>query len=513
MGEGAGKIGPMVFSSLTFLFFYLPVVLLLYHLLFLPVSRHSPRAPLFLRLSNLLLLGVSILFYFWGEGWLVWILLTSTMIDYVCGLLISGAWRTGRMEPLTAGGPRSRAQRLTLIASLTANLLFLGFFKYFNFGLDTVNHLLPDAWRLTDTLRVTLPLGISFYTFQSMSYTIDVYRGHVKATRNLIDFACYVALFPQLVAGPIVRYADIAQQLVHRTVSTRLFASGVNRFVLGLAKKVLIANTVARSADAILALPADQITTPQAWAATLCYSIQIYYDFSGYSDMAIGLGRMFGFHFLENFDYPYMSRSIQEFWRRWHISLSTWFRDYLYIPLGGNRKGESRTYLNLIAVFFLCGLWHGANWSYVAWGLFHGFFLILERLGLAQLTNRLPRLLQHGYALLVIMVGWVLFFTESLSKSVVLMTSMAGFAPTAKSSLMLQDWWSGDILAALVFGILFSAPVLPRARLWCQRLFMRNPAGAAAYTLVNAVAVTFLFLFSAMSLAAGTHNPFIYFRF
>jgi alginate O-acetyltransferase complex protein AlgI len=503
----------MVFSSITFLFFYLPVVLVLYHLLFLPVSRRSPRAPLFLRLSNLFLLGVSLLFYFWGEGWLVWILLTSTLIDYVCGLLLAGAWRTGRVELLAEGGPRSRAQRLTLIASLTANLLFLGFFKYFNFGVDTVNRLVPDAWRLTDVLRVTLPLGISFYTFQSMSYTIDVYRGHVKATRNLIDFACYVALFPQLVAGPIVRYADIAQQLVRRTVSTRLFASGVNRFVLGLAKKVLIANTVARAADAILALPADQITTPQAWAATLCYSIQIYYDFSGYSDMAIGLGRMFGFEFLENFNYPYISRSLHEFWRRWHISLSTWFRDYLYIPMGGNRKGAGRTYFNLFTVFFLCGLWHGANWSYVVWGLFHGFFLIAERLGLARLVNRLPRPLQHGYALLLIMVSWVLFYTESFSKSVVLITSLAGFAPTAKSSLMLQDWWSGDILAALVFGILFSAPVLPRARVWLDRLRAHSPAGAAAWTLAHAAAVAFLFLSCAMSLAAGTHNPFIYFRF
>lgn len=497
----------MVFSSLTFLFFYLPVVLLLYHLLFLPVSRHSPRAPLFLRLSNLLLLCVSILFYFWGEGWLVWILLTSTLIDYVCGLLISGALRTGRVEPLTVGGPRSHAQRLTLIASLTANLLFLGFFKYFNFGVDTVNRLVPDAWRLTDTLRVTLPLGISFYTFQSMSYTIDVYRGHVKATHNLIDFACYVALFPQLVAGPIVRYADIAQQLVHRTLSAPVFASGVNRFVLGLAKKVLIANTVARAADAVMALPADQVTTLQAWVATLCYSIQIYYDFSGYSDMAIGLGRMFGFQFLENFNYPYVSRSIQEFWRRWHISLSTWLRDYLYIPLGGSRAGASRTWCNLLLTFVLGGLWHGAAWTFVLWGAFHGGYLALERVvrracGLSEKPAEHPRrvlaFLGQIWIFHVVCFSWILFRSPDLTACGEMVRGLGRWevAPTL---------WTARALLVLLVG--FSLQGLDGDRM--QGVWRRfNAMPVVAQGAITAVVLTVILALGPVGVA-----PFIYFQF
>jgi alginate O-acetyltransferase complex protein AlgI len=503
----------MVFSSIVFLFLFLPVVLAGYHLLFLPVSPGHRQATLFRRLANLFLLAVSLIFYFWGEQWLVWIVIASTFIDYFCGLLISGAFHKGRIEMLEEGVLRTPLQRFGLVLSLTSNLLFLGFFKYFNFGIDSFNALIPEAWRMTDVMRITLPLGISFYTFQSMSYTIDVYRGHVKATRNLIDFACFVTLFPQLVAGPIVRYCDVAHQLVHRTMTSRMFASGVNRFILGLGKKVLIANTVARAADNIFALNPDQLTTPQAWVATLSYTIQIYYDFSGYSDMAIGLGRMFGFEFLENFNYPYIARSIQDFWRRWHISLSTWFRDYLYIPLGGSKKSEGRTYLNLITVFFLCGLWHGANWSYVVWGLYHGAFLVLERLGLKRLMGRLPRGLQHVYTLLVVMIGWVLFATESFAQSVVIIKSMSGFAPAQTSSLMLQDWWSRDVIAALIYGAVFSVPVLTGLRRIVSRFATIHPAFGAGMEFLKAAALAMIFLFSAMSLAAGTHNPFIYFRF
>lgn len=503
----------MVFSSIVFLFLFLPVVLAVYHLLFLPVSLGHRQSTVFRHLANLFLLCVSLIFYFWGEQWLVWIVIASTFIDFFCGLLISGAFHKGRIEQLQEGVPRTAVQRTGLVISLVSNLMFLGFFKYFNFGVASFNALVPEALQLKDVLRVTLPLGISFYTFQSMSYTIDVYRGHVKATRNLVDFACFVTMFPQLVAGPIVRYSDVAYQLIHRKMSSRMFASGVNRFILGLGKKVLIANTVARAADNIFALSPDQLTTPQAWIATICYTLQIYYDFSGYSDMAIGLGRMFGFEFLENFNYPYVSRSIQEFWRRWHISLSTWFRDYLYIPLGGNRKGDGRTYFNLITVFFLCGLWHGANWSYVAWGLYHGLFLVLERLGLARLTARLPRFLQHVYALLVVMVGWVLFATESFSQSVILLKSMAGFAPSARSALMIQEWFSRDIWIAILYGILFSVPLLPKLRHLTEGFFLRTRIGAVSYELLKSFVLVLIFLFSAMSLASGTHNPFIYFRF
>ncbi|MDA3926447.1 MAG: MBOAT family protein [Kiritimatiellae bacterium] len=503
----------MVFSSIIFLFLFLPIVLALYHLLLLPVSLGHRQATVFRRLANLFLLIVSLIFYFWGEQWLIWLVMASTFVDYFCGLFISGAFHKGRIEMLSEDSRRTSLQRFGLILSLTTNLLFLGFFKYFNFGIDSFNNLFPESLRLSDVIRITLPLGISFYTFQSMSYTIDVYRGHVKATRNLIDFACYVTLFPQLVAGPIVRYRDVAYQLVHRTMNKQLFTSGVNRFILGLGKKVLIANTLARSSDNIFALSPDQLTTPQAWMATVCYTLQIYFDFSGYSDMAIGLGRMFGFEFLENFNYPYISRSIHELWRRWHISLSTWFRDYLYIPLGGSKKGSGRTYFNLITVFFLCGLWHGAKWSYVAWGLFHGLFLVLERLGLGRIINRLPRVLQHIYTLLIIMAGYTLFATESFSHSMMLLKSMAGFAPAQSSALMLEDWWSIDILVALIFGTIFSAPIYTKVSPILCGWSRRNIFYANGLELLRAATFSLILLFCAMSLASGTHNPFIYFRF
>ncbi len=501
----------MVFSSVIFLFLFLPVVLAIYHLLFLPVSIGHKSSPFWRHVSNLFLLCASLLFYFWGENWLVWIVIVSTLVDYFCGLLISGAFHKGRVEQLVEHAPKTKVQRAGLILSICSNLAFLGFFKYFNFGIDNLNAVLPEAWRLTNVIRVTLPLGISFYTFQSMSYTIDVYRGHVKATRNLIDFACYVTLFPQLVAGPIVRYCDVARQLVHRTMNLHLFASGVTRFVLGLGKKVLIANTVAQSADKIFALPSQELTTPLAWIGIVCYTLQIYFDFSGYSDMAIGLGRMLGFEFLENFNYPYIARSIQAFWRRWHISLSTWFRDYLYIPLGGSRKSNGQTIFNLITVFFLCGLWHGASWTFVVWGLFHGFFIVIERVGLEKWLKRLPRVLQHIYTLSVVMTGWLLFTSESLSKTALFFKALWGFAPS-HAPLFAQEYFSTDIRLAILCGTLFSAPLLP----WIQRNVAKgsNIKGIAiTCDILKVAGLTLILLFSTLSLAAGTHNPFIYFRF
>ncbi|MFA7368035.1 MAG: MBOAT family O-acyltransferase [Kiritimatiellales bacterium] len=498
----------MVFSSIIFLFFFLPLTLAVYHLLFLPVSAGHRSATVWRHLANFFLLAVSLLFYFWGEAWLIWIMIVSMMIDYLSALLISGAFHKGRIEQLEEGGPRTRLQRAGIVLSLSANLALLGFFKYFNFGVDSLNAVLPEAWRLTDVMRVTLPLGISFYTFQSMSYTIDVYRGHVKATRNLIDFACYVTLFPQLVAGPIVRYCDVAYQMMHRTMSRAMFVSGISRFTTGLAKKVLIANTVAKACEGIFQLPPEQMTAPLAWIGMICYSLQIYYDFSGYSDMAIGLGRMFGFEFLENFNYPYVARSIQDFWRRWHISLSTWFRDYLYIPLGGSRKSNKRTYLNLIIVFFLCGLWHGANWAFVIWGLYHGFFLVIERMGLDKLLKRLPVALQHFYTLLVVMTGWLLFATESFAKSANLFRSLWGFAPS-KAPLYVEGYFSRDIQLALLAGIILSLPTWPALKTFCHR----HPAGIAGWSLLRPAGILILLLLCCMFLASGTHNPFIYFRF
>jgi len=502
----------MVFSSIVFLFFFLPVTLLVYHLLFLPVSLKHKRAEIWRHLANLFLLLSSLVFYFWGEGWLVWIIIASTLIDFFCGLLISGAFHKGRIEMLAENAPRTPLQRAGLGLSICTNLAFLGFFKYFNFGIDSFNTIMPEAWRLKDVMQVTLPLGISFYTFQSMSYTIDVYRGHVKATRNLIDFSAYVTLYPQLVAGPIVRYSTIADQLVHRDITLESFSSGVQRFILGLAKKVLIANTVARTADWALSLSENELTTPLAWIGIVCYSLQIYYDFSGYSDMAIGLGRMFGFNFLENFDYPYISRSIQEFWRRWHISLSTWFRDYLYIPLGGNRKGPVHTYANLLAVFFLCGLWHGASWTFVAWGLYHGFFLIIERAGFKSLIDRLPSVLRHAYALLVVMGGWVFFASGTFSQALYFLRAMAGF-DSASQPVYYQDYIRPDLVLAIAWGVVFSAPLLQlisNSGLW---LASRHRFAELPLRIAQTAGLVFLLLFSIMFLASGTFNPFIYFRF
>lgn len=502
----------MVFSSIVFLLFFLPIVLIVYHTLFLPVSLKHKKATIWRHLANLCLLSFSLLFYFWGEGWFVWIIIASTCIDFFCGLLISGALHKGRIEMLVDGGRRTALQHTGLFFSISSNLAFLLFFKYFNFGIDSFNSVVPDAWQLKDVMQVTLPLGISFYTFQSMSYTIDVYRGHVKATRNLIDFGAYVTLFPQLVAGPIVRYSTIADQLIHRVISLESFSSGLQRFILGLAKKVLIANTLARTADWAFSLSENELTTPLAWAGIICYSLQIYYDFSGYSDMAIGLGRMFGFKFLENFNYPYISRSIQEFWHRWHISLSTWFRDYLYIPLGGNRKGSTRTYANLIVVFFLCGLWHGASWTFIAWGLYHGFFLIIERAGVKALVDRMPKVLGHSYALLVIMGGWVLFASDSFSQALYYLSAMGGF-DSALKPVYYQDYFKADLIWAATCGITFSAPLLPLINKSCLKLTHRIPFIEHPLRFGQVAGLLALLLFSIAFLASGTFNPFIYFRF
>ncbi len=344
----------MLFSAATFLFLFLPVLLLLYFL--------CPR-----RLRNLLLLTASLLFYVWGEKTYVFVLLASIAVNYTLGLWLDGL-RT------------ARGRRLAIALAVFANLGLLATFKYAVFLLQNCNvalaalHLAP-----LPVPNIHLPLGISFFTFHALSYVIDVYRGEVRALKDPIAFALYISFFPQSIAGPIVRYSDLATQLVRRRFFRAGFAEGVRRFIFGLSKKMLIANTLALPADAIFGLPPEGLSAGLAWLGITCYTLQIYFDFSGYSDMAIGLARMFGFDFKENFNYPYVSRSVTEFWRRWHMSLSSWFRDYLYIPLGGNRRGTIHTYFNLLAVFFLCGLWHGASWAFVGWGLYHGGFLVLER--------------------------------------------------------------------------------------------------------------------------------------
>ena len=511
----------MVFSSIIFLFLFLPLVLGVYHLLFLPVFL-GLNGRFWRRMSNLFLLLSSLVFYFWGETFLVWIVITSTFIDYLCGLIISGGIRKRKTEIPGPESPRLFREKLGLMISVCSNLTFLGIFKYFNFGVESYNGVVEWAglsgWALNDVMRVTLPLGISFYTFQSMSYTIDVYRGHVRATRNLIDFACYVTMFPQLVAGPIVRYRDIANQLVSRVLTRERFASGVSRFILGLGKKVIVANTVSVVAENIFELPTSNLTCSVAWLGSLAYAIQIYFDFSGYSDMAIGLGRMFGFDFKENFNYPYISKSVQEFWRRWHISLSTWFRDYLYIPLGGSRGSTKRTYVNLMTVFFLCGLWHGASWTFVVWGLYHGLFLILERVWLGEFLKRLPGVLCHMYTLLVIVCGWVLFTSATLPNGLRFLAVMFGFGESTGAVQELSWHLTRDVKTALLLGVIFSMPVVPAlARLKKHLAQSYQGSGRAVVEFPLAVCRTLglylILIVCLMLLSASTHNPFIYFRF
>ena len=509
----------MVFSSIIFLLLFFPVVLLVYHLFFLPVTLD--RGAAFWRgASNLFLFMASLLFYFWGEQFLVWIIIASTSIDYICGLVISGGWRRGRPDALVPGGPRSRTQKGALAFSICSNLAFLGFFKYFNFGVDNYNNIMAGfgltSMQWKDALQVTLPLGISFYTFQSMSYTIDVFRGHVRATRNLVDFAAFVTMFPQLVAGPIVRYRDVAEQLISRRVDLETFSSGVSRFIVGLAKKVLVANTVAAAADGIFALDAADLTPGLAWLGILAYTLQIYFDFSGYSDMAIGLGRMLGFSFPENFRYPYIASSVQDFWRRWHISLSSWFRDYLYIPLGGSRVPPLRVFFNLITVFFLCGLWHGAKWTMVVWGLFHGFFLGLERTGFKRLLQRWPAF-GHLFTLLVVVVGWVLFRAETFTQAMHFLGAMVGISQGGGVYPGVDQFLTYDVMLMSAVGVVLSAPLIPALGQWLRK--REDSAGgfswwvAAPLESLSLVVLAGLLLLSLVFLAPGTYNPFLYFRF
>lgn len=475
----------MVFSSTIFLFCFLPIVLALYAM--------TPK-----RYKNLTLLLSSLTFYFWGENFLVAILLASTIGNYLLARLIHR-----QTDPTEK---HSAKKKLFFTLSIALNLGILAWYKYANFF---VQDILLDGFGLAPSFAqhwqtVLLPLGISFYTFQSMSYVYDVYRGMAPA-RSYVDFACYVTSFPQLVAGPIVRYKDIAQQLVERTVSLEKFHEGVNRFIIGLSKKVLIANTVARSADAIFALPADQLDAPLAWLGVTCYTLQIYFDFSGYSDMAIGLGKMFGFKFCENFNYPYISKSIQEFWRRWHISLSTWFRDYLYIPLGGNRGSALKTYVNLWTVFILCGLWHGASWNFLIWGVFHGFFLVLERGAWGRILKSLPTAVSHVYTILTIMMGWTIFRAEDIAQAKAFFIAMLGAAQGQPLPLSFSYYMGPDIVAATILGILFSTP------LWSWLLSKtERPVIPAIF---NNVALVCLLILSVASVASSTYNPFLYFRF
>ena len=484
----------MVFSSPLFLFLFLPVVLALYAML--------PG----IRLRNLVLLIVSLLFYAWGEVGFIFLLLGSTLVNWALGL------RVDREQD-----PARRKYAVTL--AITLNIGLLAFFKYANFAVGNANAVL-SAFHLPEIHigGIRLPIGISFFTFHALSYIVDIYRRKSPAARNPADTALYIFFFPQLIAGPILRWSAIAPQLLQRTVTREGFAEGIRRFVGGLAKKMIIANAVALPADQIYALPAGELTPALAWFGTLCYTVQIYFDFSGYSDMAVGLGKMFGFKFLENFHHPYIAQSVKEFWRRWHISLSGWFRDYLYIPLGGNRCSEPRNMLNLVIVFFLCGLWHGASWTFVVWGLYHGVFLVLERTRFGSWIGRLPHLLRHGYALLAVMAGWVLFRAESFPQALAFFSNMLGLATTGAAPRSLAQYASHQSVFALIAGALFSMPSWAWFKMRLVRVVERlpekvgNAATAFGMTLECLIIIGLLFI-SSVWLAGGTYNPFIYFRF
>lgn len=467
----------MVFSSLTFLCVFFPAVFLLYYLL--------PSMPA----KNTLLIISSLLFYAYGEPVYVLLMAGSASLNYLYGLWIG---RAGKKKPVLA-------------LAVGTNFLILGIFKYADMLIDTCNRLTGAQFPL---IRVSLPIGISFFTFQALSYLIDVYRGQVKAQKNYAHMLLYISFFPQLIAGPIVKYHDIERQISNRTFDLEETAEGFRRFIVGLSKKVLLSNTAALAADAVFAAELAQVGALAAWIGAVSYLFQIYFDFSGYSDMAIGLGRMFGFTFQENFNYPYISCSVQEFWRRWHISLSTWFKEYLYIPLGGNRKGRARTYVNKLFVFFCTGLWHGADWTFVIWGLYHGLFLLLE--GILP-VKRLPRALGHVYTMLVVCAGFVIFRADTLSQGAALIGKMFTGLPSGRDTMGFALQQINPLLVLVLVICLFASCPLKslRSRLpgrW-EKILARvgNPS---AY--VCSIALLVLCM---LSLSGGTYNPFIYFRF
>lgn len=482
----------MIFSSVTFIFFFLPMVLGIYFL----AGR---------RIRNFVLLAVSLLFYTWGEGIYLVVMLASILTNYLFGLLLSP--RTGKTS-----------SKWIVACSLIINVVLLGFFKYANFIIDNFNSFLTAVGIPNVILGpIHLPIGISFFTFQAMSYIIDVYRGKVEPQRNLINLSLYITLFPQLVAGPIVRYLDIAEELVRRKESFSGFAGGIRRFLFGLGKKVLIANPLAVAADQIFSLQAHELTPEVAWIGALCYTFQIYFDFSGYSDMAIGLGRMFGFTFPENFNYPYIAHSFRDFWRRWHITLSSWLKDYLYIPLGGSRHGNWRTYLNLILVFMLCGLWHGASWTFVVWGLYHGLFLILERTRIGEFRQRLWTPLQHLTTFVLVVIGWVLFRSETLGGAVDFILVMFGQSFAQPEAYALAKLIDLQIVFTMALAVLLSLPLYPALQR-VQGYLVSLPTRLTIWVVAGSYVLQVWFLgvltyFSVVSLAAEVYNPFIYFRF
>ena len=458
----------MVFSSAIFLFVFLPAVFLL------------DRLARGVRLKNALLLAASLIFYAFGQPVYLPLLLVSVLLNYLCGLLAAG-----------------RYPRLGVGIAVAGGIGMLAVYKYADFAIGTVNSLFGLSLPLTG---IALPIGISFFTFQGLSYVIDVYRDRTLVSRSFFKVLLYISYFPQLIAGPIVKYHDIEKEIDARHTTPQETALGIRRFICGLAKKLLVSNAMGQMADTVFALPAGEIGMFAAWTGAVCYTLQIYFDFSGYSDMAIGMGRMFGFHFLENFNYPYASTTIKEFWRRWHISLSTWFRDYLYIPLGGNRKGRGRTWVNRFLVFFATGLWHGASWNFVLWGLWHGLFSVLEDCGALPVKRFKGRLTGRVYTLLVVVLGFTLFRADTLAQAGAMFAAMfTGIGLEWAGTAAVCARLTPVFLLTLAFALALSFPV-------SKRFQPKNDT----VTLAGALVLLVLCMFN---LSAGTFNPFIYFRF
>lgn len=477
----------MVFSSLLFLFRFLPAVLILYYI--------APR-----KLRNVILLLFSLFFYAWGEPKYVFLMLFTITMDFFIGKGIDKAKKEGNQK---------KAKRF-LMTSILVDLSILGFFKYADFLIGTVNTLTGAGIPL---LGIPLPIGISFFTFQTMSYTIDVYKGSTEVQKNWIKYGTYVSMFPQLIAGPIVQYKTVEKELMHRKVTLEDFSEGAFRFSVGLAKKVLLANQIGSLWDSISQL--NHMSVATAWLGAIAYSFQIYFDFSGYSDMAIGLGRMFGFYFLENFNFPYMSKTITEFWRRWHISLSSWFREYVYIPLGGNRKGLVRQLFNIMVVWMLTGLWHGANWNFVLWGVYYGVLLMIEKLFLLKWLDKLPNWIGHIYSMFLVIIGWTIFAQTDIHQLGGYLKTMFGIGhvAVADSDFLYFLGSNAVLLVALIAASIDYRVWMRRLKLGKDATVYDTIATSKGWTIAKPVLMVVFLLVSFAFLVGDSYNPFLYFRF
>ena len=472
----------MVFASAIFLFLFLPITIIGYFLI-------KPKY------KNFWLFIMSLVFYAWGGLIYAILFIFSAYINFLFGI-----WMEKDRE----------RKKLILFLSIVWNLGILAYFKYSSFillNLQVIIQIFIPNFKI-NIVHVPLPIGISFFTFQIMTYVIDLYREEIKVQKKFINLGLYIMLFPQLIAGPIVRYIDIEKEINNRKVDINLIDEGIKRFILGLGKKIFIANIMGTWADTVFNMSLEKINTPLAWLGIFGYTMQIFFDFSAYSDMAIGLGKIFGFHFLENFNYPYISRNIQEFWRRWHISLSQWFKDYLYIPLGGNRKGKIRTYINLLIVFFLTGLWHGSSWNFIFWGIFHGVFLIIERLGLKKVLEKTPKILQHLYTMIIVIIGWVFFRADNFIFALKYLKIL--FIPNFIHMESFLVELENLKLFIAVCAIIFSTPIVPKLKNILLNNIFKNKF---YYEIFRNFIYIIFFLLSVIFLAGSNFNPFIYFHF